>query len=95
MIDFYSNLLFQISGGHVIVTMEHTINGKPKILNECTLPITAKRCVDKIITDLSVFEITKDHILRLVELAEGVTVEDVKKATGCPFIISDHIKYFK
>lgn len=75
--------------------MEHTVNGKSKILNECTLPVTAKRCVDRIITDLCVFDVTKNHLLNLVELAEGVTVDDVKRATECPFTVSEQIKIFK
>jgi 3-oxoacid CoA-transferase len=69
----------------VIVLMEHTgKDGRPKILKQCTLPITGKRVVDMIITDLCVLEVAQDDAgLTLVELQPGVTVEQVKAATGC------------
>jgi len=69
----------------VIVTMEHcSKNGKPKILSECTLPLTGSRTVSKIITELAVFEV--DRVagkLELSELAEGVSLEEVRGKTGC------------
>jgi 3-oxoacid CoA-transferase len=69
----------------VIVLMEHTgKDGRPKILKQCTLPITGKRVVDMVITDLCVLEVAQDDAgLTLVELQPGVTVEQVKAATGC------------
>ncbi|KAI9338366.1 hypothetical protein DFJ73DRAFT_847925 [Zopfochytrium polystomum] len=74
----------------VVVTMEHTAKGgKPKILKQCSLPITGQQCVDMIITDMCVFEVDKTRgVLRLVELMPDVTVEDVRKATEADFEVA-------
>ena len=71
----------------VIVAMLHTAKGKPKILEECTLPLTAVGVVDMIVTDLCVFEYI-DGELVLTELAEGVSLEDVREATEANFKVS-------
>ncbi len=72
----------------VVITMEHTAKGTPKIVEQCTLPLTGRRCVNVIITELGVMEVEKDG-LRLVEIAEGVSVEEVKKATGTRLVVDE------
>jgi 3-oxoacid CoA-transferase len=81
------------SGCRVVVVMEHTAKGSPKIFDRCSLPLTGKRVVDRIITELAVFDVEKTGAggLTLVEVAEGVTVEDVKKATQAAFVVSPNL----
>jgi 3-oxoacid CoA-transferase len=70
----------------VVVVMEHTSkDGSPKIIKQCTLPITGKGVVDLIITDLAVFEVKEGGGLRLIELQPGAKLEDVGAKTGVPF----------
>ena len=76
----------------VIVAMEHCDKrGNPKILKECTLPLTAKGKVSLIISDLAVIEVTPGGLL-LREVSEGYSVDDVVKATDAELIIPDHLK---
>ena len=74
-------------GSRVVVTMEHCAkDGSAKILEGCTLPLTGKGVVDLVITDKCVFECDKvNGGLRLMEIAKGLTVEDIREATGCDF----------
>jgi 3-oxoacid CoA-transferase subunit B len=72
---------------NVIVVMEHVAkDGGFKIVSECTLPLTGKRVVTRIITDLAVIDVT-DAGLVLREIAPGLTVDEVQGATGVPLII--------
>ncbi len=71
----------------VIVAMEHcSRDGKPKIVSECSLPLTGARAVSLIVTELAVFEVDRAAgQLELIELAEGVSLEEVKAKTACEF----------
>lgn len=76
----------------IIVIMEHvTRKDEPKILNECSLPLTGKEVVDRIITDRAVIDITAEG-LKLVEVAKGYTVEDIQQSTEPTLIIGEHVK---
>ena len=75
--------------------MRHTAaEGAPKILDECVFPLTGSRVVDRIITEMGVFNCDKkgDGGLVLVEIAPGVTVESVQAATKSSFRISDSLR---
>ena len=73
----------------VVVLMEHCAkDGSPKIVNQCTLPLTGKAVVNRIITDLGVMDVTVDGI-KLIELAKGVSLEQIQAATGIDLIITD------
>eukprot|EP00759_Apiculatamorpha_spiralis_P048772 PhF_6_TR44123/c0_g1_i1/m.67367/K01027/OXCT; 3-oxoacid CoA-transferase len=81
------------SGCRVVVTMEHTAKGAPKILPKCNLPLTGKGVVDRIITDLCVIDVDKAAgKLIVVEIVPWKTAEDVIKATGAPVEISPNVK---
>jgi 3-oxoacid CoA-transferase subunit B len=78
----------------LVVTMEHTNRaGASKVLRRCTLPLTGRRCVHRIITDLCVFDVLPDgQGLELVELAPGVGVELVKEKTEAAFRVSPALR---
>ena len=82
------------SGSRVIVTMEHTDRkGSPKILQNCTLPLTGMRCVEKVITEKGVFQVLPDgNGLQMIEIADGESVESVRAATGAELSIADDLK---
>jgi 3-oxoacid CoA-transferase subunit B len=74
----------------VIAVMEHANKaGKSKILKSCTLPLTGSRCIDMVITDLCVFDIDRKHgKMRLIELAPGVTLDDVRAKTEAEYAVA-------
>jgi 3-oxoacid CoA-transferase len=76
----------------VVVTMEHAAkDGSPKILDQCTLPLTGRRCVNLIVTDMAVIEVVKEGLL-LREVAPDTTVDAVRKATGTELIVREPVK---
>ncbi|MBO8167350.1 MAG: succinyl-CoA--3-ketoacid-CoA transferase [Thermotogae bacterium] len=74
----------------VIVAMTHTAKGNPKIVKECSLPLTSIRTVDLIVTDLAVIEPTEEGLV-LREMAPGVSVEEVLKQTEASLIVPETI----
>jgi 3-oxoacid CoA-transferase B subunit len=72
----------------VVITMEHTAKGAHKIVEQCTLPLTGCRCVNVIITELGVMEVEKDG-LRLIEIAPGVSLDEIRKATGTKLLVDE------
>jgi acetate CoA/acetoacetate CoA-transferase beta subunit len=77
----------------VIVAMEHTAKGKPKILEKCRLPLTAIKCVDRIITEMAVFDVT-DECLLLRERNHAFSMDEIRAATGAPFSLARDMKFF-
>ncbi len=78
-----------VSGAkEVVVLMSHTTRkGKPKLLKECTLPLTGVGCVSRVITDMAMFDIT-DGQMTLTETAPGVSVDEVREVTEAEFEVS-------
>lgn len=83
------------SAKNIIVAMQHTNpKGESKLLPKCTLPLTGVGCVKKVVSDLGVFDITPDGF-RCIELAPGVTVEEVKAKTAGRLTIADNVQEMK
>jgi 3-oxoacid CoA-transferase subunit B len=79
------------SAKYIIVAMQHTDKeGKSKLLNQCTLPLTGVNCVKRIVTELAVVDVTPDGF-KLVERAPGVSVEEIVKATEGKLIVEGEI----
>ncbi|WP_368517644.1 3-oxoacid CoA-transferase subunit B [Rhizobium sp.] len=76
----------------VVVVMEHEAKGKSKLLKECTLPLTGHRVIDLVITDLAVFEVARrgPPKMALVEIAEGVTLAEIRRKTEAEFEVQLH-----
>jgi len=78
----------------VVVIMEHTAKDEPKLLHKCTLPLTGAGVVDMVITDLGVFNIDrKGGGMTLIEVAPGVTVDEIKKKTQASFKVDAKLKH--
>ena len=80
-----------VGAKRVIVAMEHTQKGTPKILKECTLPLTAKGQVNMIVTEMGVMDVTPEGIV-LKEYNPEFTVEEIQAATEAKLIIADDLK---
>lgn len=80
------------SAQNIIVAMNHTNRaGESKLLSELTLPVTGMGCVKRIVTNLGVFDVTDDGFV-LREIAEGVTIDEVKASTEGRLVIADDVK---
>ena len=81
-----------VSGAkRVLIVMDHVSKrGDPKVLAECTLPLTGKSVVDTIITSLAVLKVTSEG-LRLLERAPGVSVDEIRAATGADLIVDGNV----
>lgn len=80
-----------VGAKRVIVAMEHTSKGEKKILKKCTLPLTAYREVDLIITERCVFEVTPDGLI-LTEVNPHFTIDDIKASVTADFKVSENVK---
>ncbi|MCU1440947.1 MAG: Succinyl-CoA--3-ketoacid-CoA transferase [Rhodoglobus sp.] len=73
------------SGARIVILTDHNApDGSPKILTECTLPLTGQGVANRIISDLAVFDVTPDGLV-LRAMAPGVTIEELREKTGAPF----------
>lgn len=80
---------------NIIVTMTHASkSGKSKLLNDCTLPLTGKGCIKRVLTDLALLEI-KDGQFHLLERAPGVSVEEIQALTEGPLVVPDNVPEMK
>ena len=78
----------------VVILMEHTARGKPKLLKRCTLPLTGAGVVDMVVTDLAVFSVDrKGGGMVLLELAPGVTQDEVRAATEADYTVSPDLRH--
>jgi 3-oxoacid CoA-transferase subunit B len=76
---------------NIIVTMTHASkHGDSKLLTECTLPLTGKGCIKKVLTDLAFIEI-KDNKFHLLERAPGVSIEEIIKLTNGELVVPQHV----
>ena len=78
----------------VVIVMEHSAKDGPKLLHRCTLPLTGAAVCDMVITDLAVFSIDKEGGtgMTLIELADGVTLDEVKQKTEASFKVANDLK---
>ena len=82
-----------VGAKRVIIAMDHVSkDGQPKIVKACKLPLTAVHVVNTIVTEMAVIEVIPDQGLMLMEIAPGLTVEEVQQATGAELWISPALK---
>jgi len=75
----------------VVVLMEHTAGGKPKLLRSCTLPLTGAGVVNLVVTELGVFDVARPG-LTLVDMAPGVTLDELRAKTEASFAVHRDLK---
>ncbi len=81
------------SAKNIIVAMQHVNKaGESKLLKECTLPLTGKKCVKRIVTELGVLDVLAEGGFKLIELAPGVSVDEIKNATSGKLFVSDEVR---
>lgn len=79
------------SARRVVITMTHTNKkGGAKLLRQCTLPLTGRSCVDRVITEMAVFDFERERMI-LCEIAAGLTVDDIRKVTEAEFEVADKL----
>lgn len=84
------------SAKNIIVAMQHVNKaGESKLLPECTLPLTGKKCVKRIVTELAVLDVIPQGGFKLLERAPGISVDEIKKATAGKLIIEGDIPEMK
>jgi 3-oxoacid CoA-transferase len=82
-----------VAGSRVVITMEHVAKGNThKILEKCTLPLTGKGVVSLLITDMGVFDFSREKAMTLIEIYNDVTLDKIKSSTGCEFEIANDLK---
>jgi len=81
------------SAKHIIVAMQQVNkHGESKLLSECSLPLTGRRCISKVVTEMGVFEINRElGRFKLLERAPGVSVEEIRSATAGKLIVEGEI----
>ena len=80
----------------IVVTDHLDKKGNPKVVDKCSLPLTGVGCVSRIITDLAVFDVDREHGggLTLIEVADGIGVDEVRAKTGCGFKVAEQLGSF-
>lgn len=80
------------SAKRVVITMTHASKkGAPKLLKKCSLPLTSQKCVDRVITEMAVFDFDNGRMI-LRETAPGLTVDDIRKVTDAEFEVADKLE---
>ncbi|MCD6419230.1 MAG: succinyl-CoA--3-ketoacid-CoA transferase, partial [Synergistetes bacterium] len=78
----------------VFVATLHTVKGRPKIVKRCSLPLTGKEVVNKIFTEMGVFEVTSEGLV-LLEIAPDTTLNDLREHTDAEFVVKEPLETMK